>query len=142
MEATSRLSVAELEYAPNLSHTTDFKLIRHRLVIEAGYLAQCQGKSISLDKGELSTLAGLGIICDNIGDELQAVIVSMSEKGIARIVDVSIGGIIFSLPIWQLLLQRFLYSAHHCDKLPVLRTSIGKPPNIEDIKVRFAEDSG
>lgn len=141
LEAASRLSAEDLDNAPYLSHASGIKLMRHLLAVEAYYLAQCQEQPADVDRHTLTTIEGLIQAGKIIGDEMQAFTASLSADDAARILDVSISGYAFRFPIWQLLLQVFMHSGHHRGELAVLLTSLGSPPNIEDIIVRFAEES-
>ncbi len=142
VETTVGLDPEDLDKAPNLSHNSGFKLIRHLLVVEAHYLAQCQSISTEVDNQSLSTIEGLGEVCARIGDEMQEFTNSLNVEKAQQIKDVNIGGHKFRFPIWQLLLQVFMHSAHHRGELSVLLTSLGRQPPIEDIIVQLAEESG
>lgn len=141
IETAVGLDPEDLDKTPNLSHTSGFKLIRHLLVVEAHYLAQCQGISTDVDNQSLATIEGLAEVCARIGNEMQEFISSLNVERAAQIKDVSIGGHTFRFPIWQLLLQVFMHSTHHRGELSVLLTSLGRQPPVEDIIVRFAEES-
>jgi uncharacterized damage-inducible protein DinB len=117
-------------------------VIRHLILVEAGYLAQLQGKSLNGDREALTNLEGIGALFARTDQGLLDYLSNASETELLQAMDVKIGGHPFRFPPWQMLLQVFNHSAAHRGELSILLSELGYPLHTQDMIVRFAEESG
>lgn len=142
LESAAQASRRGLEEARSPSRENVLNLIRHLILVETGYLAQLQGKSMNVDRELVSNLDGLADLAARTAKGLQAFLSQTIEPELFSILDVKIGGHPFRFPPWQMLLQVFSHSAAHRGELSILLSELGYPLPLQDMIVRFAEESG
>ncbi len=140
LDAVGQLSEAEQAHQPARSHGSIRHLLLHMLAVEAGYLANCQER-VS-DRPDLVSLPELRRFWDDVARRMRAYIAALDEAGLARPATISIAGQELRFPVWQMLLQACMHSAHHRGELAILLGERGHPPATLDIIVHFARQSG
>lgn len=142
LETAAQANIRELEETHNPSRENILNLIRHLTLVEAGYLAQLNGESLNVDREALINLAGISTLSVRTDQGLLDYLSNVSETGLLQNMEVKIGGHPFRFTPWQMLLQVFSHSAAHRGELSILLSEMGYPLPVQDMIVRFAEESG
>ena len=142
LETAAQVSAKDLEDVQSPSRENVLNLIRHMTLVEAGYLAQLQGIPLNMDREAVSTLQGIADLAARTGAGLKDYLSLTSEKELLQTGEVMIGGHPFRFPPWQMLLQVFSHSAAHRGEMSILLSEMGYPLPVQDMIVRFAEESG
>lgn len=139
MNVVQCLSAAELARPVSPSHESVQKLMEHMLGLEATFLARCQGTSP--DWPDSPALAALIRYWGEVEQTTHDFITGLTEDDLAREVR-PFSQQTLHFPVWQLLLQIFMHSAHHRGELSVVLTELGHPLPTLDIILHFVEQSG
>ncbi len=138
-EVVQRLTADEFTRPASPSHESVQKMLEHMLALEATFLARCQGTTP--DWPELPTLADLIRHGKEVEQATQDFIAAQTEDDLHReIVPFTKQSLHF--PVWQLLLQVFMHSAHHRGELSIVLTELGYPLPTLDIILHFTAQSG
>ncbi len=138
-EVVNRLTADELTRPVSPSHESVQSLLTHMLMVEAVFLARCQGGP--LDRPELPTLADVLGYWSNVAQAAQRFIAEQTDDDL-QCEMAAFDTRPLRLPRWQLLLQAFMHSAHHRGELSIVLTELGHPLPTLDIIIHFAEQSG
>jgi uncharacterized damage-inducible protein DinB len=138
-DVVRRLSEDELARPASPSHESVRKMLEHMLTVEAVFLARCQHTAPNWP--DVSTLAELIHYWAEVEQTTQDFIAAQAEDDLKREV-VPFNTQSLHYPIWQLLLQAFMHSAHHRGELSIVLTELGYPLPTLDIILHFTEQSG
>ena len=138
-EVVQRLSADELTRPASPSHESVWNMLEHMLTVEAVFLARCRGTAP--DRPDLPTLADLLRYWAEVDQAAHDFIAAQTEDDLHREV-VPFRTQPLHFPVWQLLLQAMLHSAHHRGELSIVLTELGYPLPTLDIIIHFAQQSG
>ncbi|MBN2556681.1 MAG: hypothetical protein JXA97_12140 [Anaerolineales bacterium] len=109
------------------SHGSVQGLLVHMLECEGFFLAQCQGQVFNLAEADTSTRAGIKKRWLTLQLEQQRYLDSIDNADLPREVVVELGGTTLDVPVWKLLIQPVIHSAHHRGELSIVLTGLGHP---------------
>ena len=117
--------------------------IVHLLTTGTFYLTKIGGDALPINQERLTTIDELVLFATAHNKRFVAFVTTLHDEDLAHEVTVE-----FSdksqvrYLVWQVLTQVFLHSAHHRGELSILLSALGQPLPIDEIIVRFAEESG
>lgn len=143
-QEASKLSLETLEATKSASRESAYRLLVHLLTAETLYFRQIKGDNGRvIDKEATASLDSLVAIAAQHGPEFLEYVSALTDEDLERdtIFQFSNGGRVH-YPVWQLLTQVFMHSNQHRGELSILLSELGHPLPINDILVRFTEESG
>lgn len=142
-QVAAKLTPAELEAAQSPSRESAYQLLVHLLTAEAFYLAQIGGEARTINKETRATMEQLVLLATAHNDSFVAFVTALREDDLTREVTLEFSNKSqFRYLVWQVLTQVFLHSAQHRGELSILLSALGHPLPIDEIIIRFAEESG
>jgi len=124
------------------SHGSVHELLVHMLECEGFFLAQCQGQVFNLAEADTSTLAGIRKRWLTLQYKQQRYTDSIDNADLAREVVVELGGQTLVVPVWKLLIQPVVHSAHHRGELSIVLTGLGHPMPTVDFLLHHIRATG
>lgn len=142
-QVATRLTLAQLEAARSPSRESADRLLVHVLTAEVFYLRQLGGVGPTFNAALADSLDGIAQFAAEHHDRLLSFITRLSAADLAREVPITFSnGAQYRFLTWQVLLQVFGHSAQHRGELSIVLSELGHPLPIDDIIVRFAQESG
>lgn len=143
LREASRIDRAILEASASPSRGSAYQLLIHLLGVEVNYLGQILGGEHVLSEQARRSIAELIVAADAHYARLLGYVDGLTERELARAVSFRFStGAVLQFTAWQLLTQLFMHSAQHRGELSILLSELGHPLPIDDIIVRFADESG
>lgn len=126
------------------SHGSVQALLTHMLTTEFFFLARSEGKPVN-PKGapdKALSLPEITVAFAQIAEERAKYLNWVTEEKLLEIIEIPIGGQLFTLARWQLLTQSLLHTAHHRGELSIVMTGLGHPLPTLDPIIEFINESG
>lgn len=142
LETVARLSHDEFTRPASPSHESVQMLMLHMIRSETFFLKQAQGQPLPPRPTTAPTLAQIWAYVDQLAQEQEAFVHSLTENDLKREVEYEIGGQSLRLPVWQILTQAFVHSTHHRGELSIVLSGLGYPLPTLDIIIPFVTQSG
>jgi len=141
LAAAAELSNGDFEAATSPSRDSVGGLLRHMLSGELVWIARCQGRQPEIDTARLAVRGNLRAYWAEADREFLAFVDACTEADLARPVPTAVQGQPVVLPVWQMLMQSLLHSAHHRGELSIVLTQLGYPLPTLDIILQFLKES-
>ncbi len=143
LREASRIDPVILEASASPSRGSVFGLLIHLIGVEVNYLGQILGGDNVLSDPARTSIAALAVAADAHYARLLGYVDGLTDVELARAVPFRFStGAVLQFTAWQLLTQLFMHSAQHRGELSILLSELGQPLPIDDIIVRFADESG
>lgn len=143
LREASRIDRATLEASASPSRESAYQLLIHLVAVEVNYLGQILGEVNALSDQARRSMADLTVAADANNARLLGYIDGLSDAALVRAVSFRFStGAVLQFTAWQLLTQLFMHSAQHRGELSILLSELGYPLPVDDIIVRFADESG
>ncbi|MFN8445673.1 MAG: DinB family protein [Caldilineaceae bacterium] len=143
-QEASKLTLETLDATKSASRESAYRLLVHLLTVEALYFRQIKGgNGRVIDKEATTSLDSVVAIAAQHGEEFLEYVTTLTDEELGRdtIFQFSNGARVH-YPVWQLLTQVLMHSAQHRGELSILLSELGHPLPINDIIIRFTEESG
>ncbi len=141
-ETAWKLTGEQLIAPSSPSHESVYSLLLHMLGTEIFFLKVCQGQELPPRPETPPSLAEVRAFAEKLAGEHESYLASLDETTLLREVTFEMGGRSFHLPVWQLLTQAFVHSAHHRGELSIVLSGLGHPLPTLDIIIPFIRQSG
>lgn len=139
----SRLDRQILEGTSSPSRESIYQLLVHLLAVEMNYLSQITGGDRVLSDEDRSSMLTLSAGAEVHRARLLTFVSSLTDAELMRETPFRFStGATLRYTVWQILTQIFLHSAQHRGELSILLSELGHPLPIDDIIVRFSDESG
>ena len=142
LETAARLTVDEFTQRSSPSRESAHILLRHLLATETFFLRSCQAQAMPPDLNQLVTVADLQDYQQMLAHDQATFIQTLTDIDLQREIDFQIGPQPLHLPMWQLLMQAFVHSAHHRGELSIVLSQLGHPLPTLDIIIPLVEWNG
>jgi uncharacterized damage-inducible protein DinB len=142
LETAVKIPYKKLDVTPSPSRHSALTLIKHTLDTEAFFLAQLLGEDYQPGIRSLTSMEEIQEHAKRNSEKFLSYVDALDDAVLAREVDLALGTPPLRLSVWQVLLQVFMHSAQHRGELSIILSSIGYPLPIDDIIIRFVEESG
>lgn len=142
LETAASLSDEEFTRPASPSHESVRTLLIHILAVETFFLKQSQGQPLPPRPTAAPSLAQIRAYTDQLAQEQEAFMRSLTESDLMREVEYEIGGHSIRLAVWQMLTQAFVHSTHHRGELSIVLSGLGYPLPTLDIIIPFVTGSG
>ncbi len=138
-----QLGQEALEEAGSPSRESVHQLLCHLTAVEDNYLSQIRGVARRFNQTSAMPLTDVAALADETSRALLDYVTSLTEPEFERVVEFRFStGALVRYPVWQILTQILIHSTHHRGELSVLLSALGRPLPIDDIIVRFTDESG
>lgn len=142
-DETVQVGQDALEEAKSPSRESAFQLLCHLAAVEDNYLSQIQGTARRFGQAAALSLTEVAALADATSKALLDYVMALCESEFDRVVEFRFStGALVRYPVWQILTQILIHSTQHRGELSVLLSALGRPLPIDDIIVRFTDESG
>lgn len=143
LREVSQLGTDVLQTARSPSRDSAYQLLVHLLVAEDNYLSQVRGVERTLRLQGADSLEQLLPVATEHTLLMLEYVSALTDDDLEREISFQFSnGSQLRFAAWQLLTQALMHSNQHRGELSVLLSELGHPLPIDDIIVRFAEESG
>lgn len=143
-QEASKLSLEELIGTKSPSRNSAYQLLVHLLAAEGNYWGQiCGERRRNVNQVAATSITEIVSVAAEHNEGFLKFVTSLTDDDFGRAVTFEFSnGSRLVYPVWQLLTQTYLHSMQHRGELSILLSELGHPLPIDDIIVRFTEESG